>query len=108
MARSHWSAWKHFKQGTVEDIFDPNLKVVHVGLLCTQEGPSLRPSMSAALKMLAKTDEPLATPSNPPFIDENTMELNSIAQKLLSYCDSDDCDSVAILSHNHIYQGNPS
>ncbi|KAI7735543.1 hypothetical protein M8C21_032054 [Ambrosia artemisiifolia] len=113
-------AWEHFKQGTVEEIVDPNLmmhihpntdfqkdviKVVHVGLLCTQEAPSLRPSMSAALKMLAKTDESLPTPSNPPFIDENTMELSNITQKLLSYSDSDDCSSVTIVSHGHFYQG---
>ncbi|KAK1415744.1 hypothetical protein QVD17_31529 [Tagetes erecta] len=90
-------AWEHFKQRTVEKIFDPNLmmhnypninfqkdavKVVHIGLLCTQEAPSLRPSMSAALKMLAKDDEPLPEPSNPPFTDEKTMELNDITQKL--------------------------
>ncbi|KAK9063460.1 hypothetical protein SSX86_017330 [Deinandra increscens subsp. villosa] len=113
------TAWKHFKKGTVEEILDPNLmmhlypninfqkdaiKAVHVGLLCTQEAASLRPSMSAALKMLAKTDEPLPTPSNPPFIDENTMELNNITQKLLNYRDGDDdSSSVATVSHSHFY-----
>ncbi|XP_076892502.1 cysteine-rich receptor-like protein kinase 2 [Bidens hawaiensis] len=104
------TAWKHFNQGTVEEIFDPNLKmhiypninfhkeaikVVHVALLCTQEAPSLRPSMSAALKMLAVNDEPLPAPSNPPFIDEETMELNSIIQSLPNNHDS---SSVAIVS----------
>ncbi|KAF5778165.1 putative protein kinase RLK-Pelle-DLSV family [Helianthus annuus] len=89
------TAWKHFKQGTVEEIFDTNLmmhmypninfqkeviKVVHIALLCTQEALSLRPSMSTALKMLAKDDYPLPAPSNPPFIDELTMELNNITQ----------------------------
>ncbi|KAI7742622.1 hypothetical protein M8C21_029580 [Ambrosia artemisiifolia] len=113
------TAWKHFKQGTVEKIFDPNLmmhiypninfqkdaiRVVHVGLLCTQESPCLRPSMSTTLKMLAKTDEPLPVPSKPPFIDENTMELNSVTQKLLSYCDIDnDSGSIATVSHSHFY-----
>ncbi|XP_076941624.1 cysteine-rich receptor-like protein kinase 2 isoform X1 [Bidens hawaiensis] len=112
------TAWKHFKLGTVEEIFDPNLmmhiypninfqkdalKVVHVGLLCTQEDPSLRPSMSAILKMLAKNDEPLPAPSNPPFIDEKTMELNHITNKLLNHSDRDDCSSVASVSHSHFY-----
>jgi len=85
-------AWKHFQHGTVEELFDPNLmlhnyyhntdiknevsRVIHIGLLCTQEAPSLRPSMSKALQMLAKTNEHLPTPSNPPFIDKKTMELN--------------------------------
>ncbi|MFS7994870.1 putative non-specific serine/threonine protein kinase [Helianthus anomalus] len=56
------------------------IKVVHIALLCTQEALSLRPSMSTALKMLAKDDYPLPAPSNPPFIDELTMELNNITQ----------------------------
>ncbi|KAD2803940.1 hypothetical protein E3N88_37317 [Mikania micrantha] len=113
------TVWKHFKQGTVEEIFDPNLmmhlypnmkfkiealKVVHVGLLCAQEAISLRPPISAALKMLTKPDEPLPAPSNPPFIDEHTMELNSITKKLLNNCDSDDgSSSVATVSHSHFY-----
>ncbi|KAK9063458.1 hypothetical protein SSX86_017328 [Deinandra increscens subsp. villosa] len=112
------TAWKHFKQGTVEEIFDPNLmmhtypnndfqkdaiKVVHVGLLCTQEAQSLRPSMSRALKMLAKDDEPLPAPSNPPFVDEKTMELNNITHRLLNNGDDDDSSSVATVSHSHFY-----
>ncbi|KAD1859327.1 hypothetical protein E3N88_42194 [Mikania micrantha] len=103
------TAWKHFKQGTVEEIFDPNLmmhvypninfkkdaiKVVHVALLCTQEAPSLRPSMSAALKMLEKDEDPLPAPSNPPFINETTMELN-ITQRSMDNCDDD--DSIQLL-----------
>ncbi|KAD1859328.1 hypothetical protein E3N88_42195 [Mikania micrantha] len=110
--------WKHFKQGRVEEIFDPNLmmhihpnisfqkqviKVVHVGLLCTQEAPSLRPSMSATLKMLAENDEPLPAPSNPPFIDEKTIELNNITQKLLKNCNSDHSSSVATDSCSQFY-----
>ena len=111
-------AWKYFKKGTVEELFDPNMmmhtypniifqkdaiRVVHVGLLCIQETPSLRPSMSRALKMLAKDDEPLPAPSNPPFIDEKTMELNSITQKLLHYSDGDDSNSVATISQSHFF-----
>ncbi|PWA45559.1 gnk2-like domain-containing protein [Artemisia annua] len=112
------TAWKYFKKGTVEELFDPNLmmhtypniifqkdaiRVVHVGLLCIQEAPSLRPSMSRALKMLAKDDEPLPAPSNPPFVDEKTMELNSTTQKLLHYSDGDDSNSVATISHSHFF-----
>nr|XP_043635865.1 cysteine-rich receptor-like protein kinase 2 isoform X2 [Erigeron canadensis] len=101
-------AWRHFNEGTVKEMFDPNLmmnvypniifqkdaiRVIHVGLLCIQEAPSLRPSMSAALRMLAKDHEPLPIPSSPPFIDKETMELNitqtlqgiSVATASLSY-----------------------
>ncbi|KAL2510420.1 Cysteine-rich receptor-like protein kinase 2 [Forsythia ovata] len=82
--------WKHFRQLTVDELFDPNLmlhnysnidvkkeilRVVHVGLLCTQEIPSLRPSMSQAIEMLVMKEEHLPTPTNPPYIYE-TIELN--------------------------------
>ncbi|KAL2510246.1 Cysteine-rich receptor-like protein kinase 2 [Forsythia ovata] len=82
--------WKHFQQLTVDELFDPNLmlhnysnidvkkeilRVVHVGLLCTQEIPSLRPSMSKAIEMLVMKEEHLPTPTNPPYIYE-TVELD--------------------------------
>ncbi|CAH1433956.1 unnamed protein product [Lactuca virosa] len=111
------AAWKHFQEGTVEQIFDPNLlmdiypniifkkdaiKVVHVGLLCTQEAPSLRPTMSTVLKMLAK-DEHLPFPSNPPFIDEKTMELNNITQTILGDHEGESSYSIATISHSQFY-----
>ncbi|KAI3733483.1 hypothetical protein L6452_12926 [Arctium lappa] len=111
-------AWNHFQQDRVEEIFDSNLmmhvypnsrfqkeatKVVQIGLLCTQEAPSLRPSMSVVLKWLAKDDEPLPSPSNPPFIDEKTMELNDFTEKLRHYNSGDDSGSVATVSHSHFF-----
>lgn len=77
-------------------------KVIQVGLLCTQEAPSLRPSMSIVLKMLAK-DETLPLPSNPPFIDEKTMELNDISDKLQFYNYGDNDCSIATVSHSDFY-----
>ncbi|KAH6763224.1 cysteine-rich RLK protein 2 [Perilla frutescens var. hirtella] len=96
-------AWKHFQQRTVEELFDPNLmlhnystinikneilRVVHVGLLCTQEIPSLRPTMSKALLMLVGKEH-LPAPTNPPFMDEKTMEFN------------DSVDMSPILNHGN-------
>nr|GEU47789.1 cysteine-rich receptor-like protein kinase 2 [Tanacetum cinerariifolium] len=106
-------AWRHFQLGTVEEILDPNLmfhtypkrnfkkeaiKVVHVGLLCTQEDPSLRPSISTALRMLVKDDEPLPPPSNPPFVDD--IEISELEAKIQRYHDDDDTHSVATVSHS--------
>ncbi|KAE8716170.1 hypothetical protein F3Y22_tig00110156pilonHSYRG00507 [Hibiscus syriacus] len=79
-------AWKRFQVGTVEEIYDQNLtfhdnaryevaRVVQIGLLCTQEIPSLRPSMSKVLQMLTKKED-LPGSTNPPFMDEKTMEFN--------------------------------
>ncbi|XP_043723855.1 cysteine-rich receptor-like protein kinase 2 [Telopea speciosissima] len=82
------AAWKHFQLGTTENLFDQNLmsqsynhnedikkeilRVVHVGFLCMQEVPSLRPSMSKAFQMLLKKDEQLPAPTNPPFMLSDT------------------------------------
>ncbi|KAG8383204.1 hypothetical protein BUALT_Bualt05G0160200 [Buddleja alternifolia] len=91
------TAWMHFQQRTVEELFDPNLmlhkyhnnnvkneilRVVHVGLLCTQENPSLRPSMSKVLEMLVKKEQ-LPEPTRPPFMDEFTTELNDTSENPL-------------------------
>ncbi|KAK2977479.1 hypothetical protein RJ640_016107, partial [Escallonia rubra] len=107
-------AWRHFQQGTVEELFDANLtlhnyhnneilRVVHVGLLCTQEIPSLRPSMSKALNMLAKKEEHLPPPTNPPFIDEKTMELNDTSENPSYPLNATNSDSVATVSNNSFH-----
>ncbi|TKY69894.1 Cysteine-rich receptor protein kinase 2 [Spatholobus suberectus] len=109
-------AWKHFQAGTAEQLFDPNLewqedtnsnvkdeilRVVHIGLLCTQEAPSLRPIMSKALQMLTKKEEHLVAPSNPPFLDESTMELNDTSGD--PFYPLNAADSIATMSHSSFY-----
>ncbi|GAB4829210.1 Cell division control protein 2 [Ancistrocladus abbreviatus] len=89
------ASWKHFQQGTAKKLFDSNLtlddddegnikdeilRVMHIGLLCTQESPKLRPSMSRALQMLRKKNERLPAPTGPPFANERTMELNDLSE----------------------------
>ncbi|KAJ9708863.1 hypothetical protein PVL29_000726 [Vitis rotundifolia] len=111
-------AWKHFQLGTLEELFDPNLmlhnyhngniknevlRVIQIGLLCTQEVPSLRPSMSKALQMLTKKDEHLPTPTNPPFIDERTMELNEACVNPSYPLNAAISGSVACISHSSFY-----
>ncbi|TKY58672.1 Cysteine-rich receptor protein kinase 2 [Spatholobus suberectus] len=110
------TTWKHFQSGTAEQLIDPNLvlddnyrsnvkneilRVAHIGLLCTQEIPSLRPSMSKALKMLTKKEEHLEAPSNPPFIDESTMELHD--QNDDPFYPLNAADSLATMSHSSFY-----
>ncbi|KAA8533179.1 hypothetical protein F0562_033288 [Nyssa sinensis] len=111
-------AWKHFQLGTLEEFLDPNLmlhnyhnssmkndvlRVVHIGLLCTQEAQSLRPSMSKALVMLVKKDGHLAAPTKPPFIDEKTMELNDMHENPCYPLIAADSDSIATVSQNSFY-----
>ncbi|XP_055815398.1 cysteine-rich receptor-like protein kinase 2 isoform X2 [Solanum dulcamara] len=109
-------AWEHFQRGIVKKLFDPNLmlnnnhtinvqneitRVLHVGLLCTQEIPTLRPSMSKALQMFVKKDEELPPPTNPPFVDEKTMELHDPWEKYS--LKQGDSASIANLSHSSFY-----
>lgn len=112
-------AWNHFQQGTIEELFDPNLhlhnhhdrnvknevtRVVHIGLLCTQEAPSLRPTMSKALHMLKKKDENLPAPTNPPFIDEKTMEFHNTTCENPCYpLNRSDSGSIANVTFSSFY-----
>ncbi|KAL6864753.1 hypothetical protein ACP4OV_015904 [Aristida adscensionis] len=71
--------WKHYNSGTLMELLDPNLrdqcseeealKVFHVGLLCAQASPNLRPPMWKVVEMLSSRDRELPRPSQPPFID---------------------------------------
>ncbi|XP_060196273.1 cysteine-rich receptor-like protein kinase 2 [Lycium barbarum] len=109
-------AWEHFRRETVEELFDPNLmlhnyhtinvkneveRVLHVGLLCTQETAALRPSISKALRMFVKKEEELPLPTNPPFVDEKTMELHDPWEKYS--LGEGDSASIANLSHSSFY-----
>ncbi|XP_027913632.1 cysteine-rich receptor-like protein kinase 2 [Vigna unguiculata] len=109
-------AWKHFQAGTADQLFDPNLelqednnrevkddilRVVHIGLLCTQEVPSLRPIMSKTLQMLTKKEENLIAPSNPPFLDESTMELHDTSVDPFYHLHA--AHSMATMSHSSFY-----
>ncbi|KAL5759863.1 hypothetical protein ACOSP7_018372 [Xanthoceras sorbifolium] len=110
--------WKHFQAGTAEELYDKNIflhnyhninvkeevfRVLHIGLLCTQEIPSLRPTMSKVLQMLIKKEEQLPAPTNPPFIDERTMELNDTCEEPCYPLNSGASASVAHLSHSSFY-----
>ncbi|KAK9272646.1 hypothetical protein L1049_003022 [Liquidambar formosana] len=74
------AAWKHFQSNTVSEIIDESMdiadleeikRVVQVGLLCTQEFPCGRPSMTMIVQMLRQKDVELPTPNKPPFTDES-------------------------------------
>ncbi|CAA2977931.1 cysteine-rich receptor kinase 2 [Olea europaea subsp. europaea] len=110
-------AWKHFQQRKVDELFDPNLmlhnyhnidvkneiqRVVHVGHLCTQEIPSLQPSMSKVLEMLVKKVEQLPEPSNPPYIYK-TLELNDKCEDQYSPLKRGNPASIATFSQSIFY-----
>nr|XP_043608663.1 cysteine-rich receptor-like protein kinase 2 [Erigeron canadensis] len=109
--------WEHFKQGSVEEVFDPNLmlhdhtnnnikkeirSVVHIGLLCTQEIPSLRPTMSMAIQMLSKNIKPLPLPTNPPFTPESSIDVNEFSLDSASKQRVNNPASVGTLSYSAV------
>ena len=58
--------WRHCNAGTLMELLDPNLReqcteedalrVFHVGLLCAQASPNLRPPMWKVVEMLSGRD----------------------------------------------------
>uniref|UniRef100_A0A0A0LMQ8 Protein kinase domain-containing protein n=1 Tax=Cucumis sativus TaxID=3659 RepID=A0A0A0LMQ8_CUCSA len=109
--------WRHFQAGTIERLFDPSLnlqnhynkkvqdevvRVVHIGLLCIQEIPSLRPTMSKVLRMLTMEEEHLPPPTKPPFMDEMTMELDDSCKYSRCYSNTEG-SSTATIGHSSFY-----
>lgn len=58
------------------------MKMFHVGLLCTQEIPTFRPSVSCALQMLLDREKQPPAPTKPPFTDDASMELNETKEDI--------------------------
>ncbi|KAF3776541.1 Cysteine-rich receptor-like protein kinase 2 [Nymphaea thermarum] len=71
--------WRHYNSETLLEITDPDVKaqcsteealrVIHVGLLCTQATPSLRPPMWRVVEMLTGLGRDLPVPTQPPFLN---------------------------------------
>ncbi|KAJ3687932.1 hypothetical protein LUZ61_017096 [Rhynchospora tenuis] len=67
------STWEHWVAGTITDTMDPQLdcptneviRHVQIGLLCVQEDPINRPSMSEVVIMLSSNTISLEAPSKP-------------------------------------------
>ncbi|GMI94006.1 hypothetical protein like AT4G28670 [Hibiscus trionum] len=75
-------AWEHFQSNTTTEIIDESLRSgdqieeirreIHLGLLCTQAEPSLRPNMSKVLQILRHKDMDMPSPTKPPFLYESS------------------------------------
>lgn len=69
--------WQHWANGTALELLDPRLgdqwpryevlKCFHIGLLCVQEAPAERPTMSEVVMMLNSYTINSAVPSLPAF-----------------------------------------
>ncbi|XP_049932221.1 cysteine-rich receptor-like protein kinase 44 isoform X2 [Nymphaea colorata] len=71
-------AWNQWRTRRTSDFIDPMLgetastseilKCYHIGLLCVQEDPASRPTMSAIINMLESDSPTLPTPQRPPLV----------------------------------------
>jgi hypothetical protein len=53
------------------------LKFINIGLLCVQESPTDRPTMSDVISMISNEHAPLPTPKQPAFYPGRNMDTNS-------------------------------
>jgi len=73
--------WKHWVEGTIAAIADPALgrhypmpevlKCINIALLCVQQNPTDRPSMSAIVVMLSSDTVSLEAPYRPAYVDRS-------------------------------------
>ncbi|MQM11122.1 hypothetical protein Taro_044025 [Colocasia esculenta] len=88
------SVWNHWNEGEALQLLDPTagdrcqtqevLRWIHIGLLCVQEDPSVRPNMSEVVLMLSSFSLTLPAPSKPAFVIRGSVtnsELNSRPSK---------------------------
>ncbi|PKU60974.1 cysteine-rich receptor-like protein kinase 2 [Dendrobium catenatum] len=71
--------WQHYNSDTLIKLLDSDLQgkcteeealnIFHVGLLCVQASPALRPPMWKVVEMLTSRSKELPAPSQPPFIN---------------------------------------
>ncbi|KAJ4981134.1 hypothetical protein NE237_031971 [Protea cynaroides] len=82
--------WRHWTNGTAIELLDRTvrqpcprnevLRCIHLGLLCVQENPTDRPTMSTVVVMLTSYSISLSVPSRPAFFLWNTTELDELAR----------------------------
>lgn len=92
-----------FKEGVALDVVDPLIRnssylsemqrSIHIGLLCAQQHPEDRPSMSLVTVMLS-SDSELPQPKEPGFYVERYLPQESVSGNTQS---SSNSDSVTLL-----------
>ncbi|XP_061978505.1 cysteine-rich receptor-like protein kinase 10 isoform X2 [Populus nigra] len=87
--------WKHWRDGTPLEVLDPTLtdtysrneviRCLHIGLLCVQEDPAIRPAMATIVLTLNSYSVTLPSPQEPAFFFHSTItdELNSSSKEFL-------------------------
>ncbi|KAF8045753.1 hypothetical protein N665_4467s0001, partial [Sinapis alba] len=71
---------------TIKEKYDRNevIRCIHIGLLCVQENPADRPTMSTIFRMLTNTSITLHMPQPPGFVFRVKSKSNSLDERLQS------------------------
>ena len=106
LLRLWFQAWKLWNEDNILSLIDPTisestfhaevLKCIQLGLLCVQEIPEDRPSVSMVLSMIESKVTDLPRPSQPGFTQRRIVSDNE-AQPNQEYC-SVDRVSITVLS----------
>lgn len=88
-------AWKLWMENKAMDLMDQSLvdsfneievlKCINIGLLCVQQDPGDRPTMSNVIIMLASESMPLPTPNQPAFVTRKNYKTAATASSSSSY-----------------------
>ncbi|CAK7350939.1 unnamed protein product [Dovyalis caffra] len=83
--------WKNWRDGTPLEVLDPTLtdtysrneviRCIHIGLLCVQEDPAIRPTMATVVLLLNSFSVTLPLPQEPAFFFRSTTDQGGIATK---------------------------
>ncbi|KAL6657917.1 hypothetical protein ACP70R_005697 [Stipagrostis hirtigluma subsp. patula] len=83
------TVWEHWEAGTVAEIvdscmggsfpMDDVLRCIHIGLLCVQGDPAVRPVMSSVVMMLGTDTVTLHAPSKPAFLARNSGDNTTVS-----------------------------
>ncbi|CBI36147.3 unnamed protein product, partial [Vitis vinifera] len=89
-------AWELWKEGRILELMDQTMgdlcpknvirRCIHVGLLCVQENPIDRPTISEVLSMLSNESMQLSTPKQPAFFIGRTVQESKIPTSRSENC----------------------
>ncbi|XP_028793470.1 receptor-like serine/threonine-protein kinase SD1-8 [Neltuma alba] len=88
-------SWKLWNEGRALELVDPSfgnsyssseaLRCIKVGLICVQERPEDRPTMSSVVLMLSSENASIPQPKNPGFVARTHTDTSSSTQQEESY-----------------------
>ncbi|KAI9124297.1 hypothetical protein K1719_005597 [Acacia pycnantha] len=106
-------AWKHWRGENLIAILDSNLtetgshneimRCIHIGLLCVQGNPQVRPSMNKVVKCLSNDSMKLPIPHEPAFFLHSQMEAAETSRAMEAQLANHDHYSINEISESVLF-----